>query len=76
MRVEPIRKDSLLGSAKLARPAEHSASIHPYREPERGAVFDRHDFGREFCSSINRDRLADGELFRESARRSHRGATP
>ena len=50
--INPIRKDSLARSPELAGSGQHAAPVHPYREPERFAIFERHSLRRQLGTSV------------------------
>src|SRR5580704_8803667 len=52
VRMDPIRKDALIGSSELPRPGQHATAIDPYRKAESVAIFERQSFGRELGVAV------------------------
>src|ERR1700761_1439227 len=59
--MQQIRKDSLFRGAELPRPGQNAAAVDPYRKLKRRSIFDGHDFGGQFRSAVQRNRLPHRE---------------
>ena len=71
-RVDPKRKNALVGFAKLSPAGKDSAAIDPDGEAVGVAVFEREPFGAELRAAVETDRWRCGELLSDSAARPAR----